>query len=312
MTECDTSKLSISLLEISKTVLDNNNIADLLAAYGEYEFTTHLVTAEAKYTKMVDEINKDDHHIMKFRILDKSGPSSCNNIYKLINSNINNSDYTLQLLVYIGCCRCCQESYVKMEVVFENFEEEIIQAVYINDKDVYPKLYSNIYNYVKEKWIKRDYLNYLKYKDDHWWYFDIDEIDIIRTIAGISEEIQICHHCGYYNTTVTLPCPIQKIYCPHWRVCKTMLKRKDLDQHLIECNTTSYPCKYDNCPIKLCIDELIKHQEICVYRTTNCKVKNCRWSGAFKDLECHTKIKSDGSNWMPWETESDMICNGVE
>ena len=81
-----------------------------------------------------------------------------------------------------------------------------------------------------------------------------------------------------------------------------------MDQHLIECNKTKYNCNNKECKEQLYPNEMKVHEYNCIYREVDCS--HCPWRGYYIYKKNHERIKLDGSNWMPWETESDKICKG--
>jgi hypothetical protein len=296
-----------TLIKASQDVLQNNNIDKFIETYRDLQHFSDSNIVEKLDCNLDTNLNTYTDCIMKFRILDNSGPSTTNNIYKLIK----NENYIFKMVVYSGCCRCCYENYLKIDIVFSDFEKNIINTFFINDIEVFDTIHNKLYEYIKETFLKRDYINYLRFKNS--WFNEIKNIDLLQKIVDIPDNIQICE-CGHYGIEIITPCPNEILKCPHSNICKTYnVKRKDIEEHITECEKTEYQCKYygeDKCNKKLLPNELLKHLDLCEYRGISCENKKCNWGGIYKNLKKHTLIKLDGSSWMPWESEESKICFG--
>jgi len=279
-----------------------NPIKYLIDLYGS-ENENEIELMDPALPENLYKQHKSISNQMMFRISGRSPSSVTNNIY-LLNNNI------LRCIIYDGDCRCCAESYCVIDIVFNDFTKKIIEKIEINEMKVYSKLYNKIYEYILDRYIRPDYIYSALQKD---FFFDVHHIEILQDIVGIHDNKQICKQCcKYIGPHIIVPCPIEQIRCKNCTFCGKRPKRKDYDSHLLECNQTKYPCKnsYYGCKETFIPSEINVHQEKCIYKQIRCNSNNCKWSGCVKDLKNHERLKLDGSNWMPWETEADKICNG--
>ena len=293
-----------TLIKVSSDVLKNNNIKEFIEAYTELHYL--LDSADHLGNELVDNQLSSDNSIMKFEILDCSGPSTTNNMYKLKQDN----DKHIFYMTLLKNCRCCCENYIKIKIVFSDYTHTQIELFYMNDIEVFSTIHNKIYDYIKYNFLKRDYINYLRNKNDISWKCNIENLDLLKKIVDIPDTIKICK-CGYYSKEIITPCPKEIIRCPFYTICNTSIKRNNLQIHIIECEKTNYCCKYygkNRCTKKFIPTELLEHLHVCDYRDAYCNTTNCNWNGSYKDLKKHVRIKLDGSNWMPWESK---LCYGV-
>jgi hypothetical protein len=287
--------------------IDAKDILDLYDSISfELSLKWSLMDRYHELASNLYEKHKSIPNHMIFRIVENSGCSNTNNIY-ILHDNI------FKCMIMTGC-RCCSGEYFIIDIIFSNFEEKMIEILKINEIDVYPTLHDIIYKWVLKK-MKDNYIEYLLLHalapDDHnrvGWKYNINNLNILKKFVNIPDTVKICEQCRYYNLDITLPCPIERIHCCNYKYCSTIIERKNMDKHLIKCNKTKYNCNNKECKDELYIDEMQEHEYQCIYRKAVCF--DCPWCGYYKDKKNHERVKLDGSNWMPWEADSDKICSG--
>ena len=297
------------------TMFDENNSIKILRLYDSISHQFSIINnnffIHSNIPELVNKLyenNKSISNQMMFRIKNVFGGSSIDNIYIL-------KDNIFKCIIKDGC-KCCSDGYFIVDIIFSNFEEKTIEVLKINEIDVYTTLHDIVYKWVLTV-MKDNYIQYLielrqvRLPDDPNstnWKFNMNNLNILKDIVDIPYNVKICTECRYYNLDITLPCPIKQIRCCNYNYCSTIIKRKNMEQHLIECNKTKYKCNNEECKEHLYPDEMGKHEYNCIYRKTRCF--DCPWRGYYKDKKNHERIKLDGSNWMPWEAELDKICKG--
>jgi len=292
-----TSAETIDTIEILRIY---DSISDLVTIINDIFFT------HPNITKLINNLykkNKSTSNQMMFHIKEMSEDASINNIY-IFKDNI--------FKCIIKDEHCPARCFI-IDIIFSNFEEKTIEILKINEIVVYTTLHDIIYKWVL-KVMRDNYIQYLMEQRQvqvhlpYDWKFNINNLNILKNIVDIPDNVKICEQCRYYNVDIKLLCPIQQIRCCNYKYCSTLIERKNMEHHLIECNKTKYGCNNEGCEEQLYPDEMREHIYKCIYREVRCF--ECPWRGYFKDKKNHERIKLDGSNWMPWETESEKICKG--
>ena len=209
----------------------------------------------------------------------------------------------------IGCYSKIQILFTKYKnsrnniLNIKNLKKEI-ENITINDISVPNAIFEKVFQYVINQ-LKTTYLLYLKRNN-----FNIENENRISALVNVNHAVKFCPDCHYYGLKIKLPCPEEYIKCENHALCNTITKRKLLNTHLIECNKKLFKCHNtcNGCHEILNPKSLLKHMEECDYTLVSCQNIDCKWLGIKRNLYNHRKIKSDESNWMPWEDDSFRYC----